>query len=209
MLDTASQQRFARGCAEASLGYATAATAAYSQLASQALDFWCTALSGLVEEKSGDRDAPKPSASPAPCGEMPFGMSLADWTPFPWFDGRRVQAMFNFDTSTPPPVAFLALANAFPLRGSSASWPFAQAMIESGVPRAVAWPAAEANAAALDAADVASNGFRQIVASYHTESGYATAMTGMTPTIGALMLTAGIYMTPLTTISDWPRFFGG
>ena len=208
MLDTALQQRFARRCAEASMGYATAATAAYSQMAVQALDFWCMALSGLVEEQPGERPTTKTYASAAPHSEMPFGMSLADWTPFPWLDGRRVEAMFNFDTSTPPPMAFLALSNAFPLRGSSASWPFAHAMIESGVPRAVAWPAAEANAAALDAADAASKGFRQVIASYHTESGYAGVVRTMTPTLAALMLTVGLSMTPLAA-GDWPRFLGG
>ena len=208
MLDNASQQRFARGCAEAAAGYATAATAAYTDLAAQALDFWCTALSGLTEPEAkravepGAKSSPKADARPMIPAEReqepPFGMALADWCPFPWLDPRRYEAMFQLDIQTPPALAMFALANTMPLRGSSKSWPFAQVMIESGVPRAVAWPAAEANAAALEAADEASNGLRQVIASYHTENGFATAVRSMTPSIAALAVVTSLSLDPLS-----------
>lgn len=205
MLDAASQQRFTRGCTEASVGYATAATAAYTQMASEALDFWCTAFSGFSGDvPAAGSKAPVPPADTAPAAEVPFGLSPDDWSPFPWFDPRRYEAMMSLDTRSPPPVAFMAMANAVPLRGSSTAWPFAHAMIESGMPRTVAWPAAEANAAALDAADAASSGFRQIVASFHTESGYASVVRSLTPSIGAMMLTAGMLTSPLGGSLGWP-----
>jgi hypothetical protein len=208
MFDSASQHRFTRGCAEAAAGYATAATAAYTDLAAQAMDFWCTALSGLCEpETNSETDDHDQNAKARLRGmslvpaerepEPPFGMALADWCAFPWLDPRRYEAMMRFDMSTPPALAMFAVANAVPLRGSSKSWPFAQVMIESGVPRAVAWPAAEANAAALEAADTASNGFRQVMASYHTESGYAIAARSITPSVAALAMTFGLSVNPL------------
>ena len=40
-------------------------------------------------------------------------------------------------------------------RGSPAAWPMAFMMVAAGVPRNVAWPTAEANAAAIEAADIA------------------------------------------------------
>ena len=207
MLDNASQHRFARGCAEAAAGYATAATAAYTDFAAQALDFWCTALSGLTEPEAmpvveaGAEANSKADTKMVPAEreqEPPFGMALADWCPFPWLDPRRYEAMFQLDTQTPPALAMFAFANTMPLRGSSKSWPFAQVMIESGVPRAVAWPAAEANAAALEAADEASNGLRQVIASYHTENGFATAVRSMTPSIAALAVVTSLSLDPLS-----------
>ena len=202
MMDAASQHRFARGCTEAGFGYATAATAAYTQMAAQALDFWCTALSGLHDTAAAS--AAKPVTRTDPAREAPFGLSPADWSPLSWLDPRRYEAMMSLDTTTLPPLAFMAMANTVPLRGSSTSWPFAHAMIESGLPRTVAWPAAEANAAALDAADAASSGFRQVVASFHTESGFASVVHSLTPSIGAMMIAASLAMPPLATAPVWP-----
>jgi hypothetical protein len=176
--DKFAQDRFAQGCTEATLGYAAAATAALTELTLRAFDFWSTALEGLVEQPEADvADAQAPPAAfvSAPDVEPPFGMAMADWCPFPWMDQRRMSSINQIDFSTPPIVAWMAMANAFPLRGTSTSWPFAQLMIESGVPRTIAWPAAEASAAALDAADVATDRTLKVLASYQTEGGYAMA----------------------------------
>lgn len=207
MLDTTSQARFTRGCAESAAGYATAATAAYTNLAVQALDFWCTALSGLADTGDTDPGHEPAGSSPAvtakakdlttsPDSEPAFGLALSDWCAFPWLDPRRYEALFEIDTSTPPVLAMFAFANTMPLRGSSKSWPFAKVMIESGVPRTVAWPAAEANAAALEAADEASKGFRQVLASYHTEGGFANMLRAITPSIAVLAMTLGLSVSP-------------
>ena len=144
-------------------------------------------------------DKPKPTVAQEP----PFGMSLADWSPMSWLDPRRFESLWSLSPTTPPATAMLAMANSVPLRGSSASWGMARVMIDSGVPRAVAWPAAEANAAALDAADAASNGFRTVVASFHTESGYASVARSMTPTLMVLALTLGASLTPLAPMAGW------
>jgi hypothetical protein len=206
MLDVISQQKFTRGCTEAAAGYAAAATAAYTDFASQALDFWCTALSGLgepapVPDDNVDEPAAPKAVTRAP--EPPFGMAMADWSPLHWLDPRRYEAMMQVDFRTPPVLAMLAFANAVPLRGTAKSWPFAQAMIESGVPRAIAWPAAEANAAALEAADVASNGLRQVMASYHTENGFAATVRSATPSLAAIMMTVGLSLNPTAVTSAW------
>src|SRR5690606_5022061 len=61
----------------------------------------------------------------------------------------------------------------FPLEGNPASWPMAYAMMTAGVPRAVALPAAEANVAALDAADAAQTSIDRVFSSYRSDSGFA------------------------------------
>ena len=191
-----------QSCAEAATGYAAAATAAYTEMASHALDFWCTALSGLAETPASDDKSVQRCMSVATT-EPPFGMSAADWNPFVWFDPRRFESLWKLNFLTPPGDAMLAMANGVPLRGTSASWGMAKVMIDSGVPRSVAWPTAEANAAALKAADTASNGLRTIVAQFHTDSGFASVARGMTPTMMALALTVGTAMGPSRLMGNW------
>lgn len=187
-----SHKLITQSCAEASAGYAVAALAAYSECANQMFHFWNTALSGLGEPTEA---VPVPPAKPVE-PELPFGFALSDWNPWGWFDPRRLEALWRLTPMTPPAQAFMAFADTLPMRGNTASRGMAKLMIDSGVPRSVAWPAAEANAAALAAADTASNGFRSVVASYQTESGYATAVRGMTPTMVAVALTMGSNMVP-------------
>lgn len=197
-----SSKTIAQSCAEAATGYAAAATAAYTEMASQALDFWCTALSGLAEP-SAQEDKFRSRTAPAVKSEPAFGLSAADWNPMSWFDPRRFESLWKLDFLTPPGHAMLAVANTVPLRGTSASWGMAKVMIDSGVPRSVAWPAAEANAAALKAADTASNGLRNAVANFHTGSGYASVTRGMTPTMMALAMTFGTAMGPSRLMGNW------
>lgn len=195
-----SSKCIAKSCAEAATGYMAAATAAYTELASCALDFWCTALSGLDETHGKSKPA---EHKPAITAEPPFGFCLTDWTPFALFDPRRFEALWKLDFTTPPALAMMAMANAVPMRGNSASWPMAKVMIDSGVPRSVAWPAAEANAAALKAADTASNGLRRIVANFHSDTGYATAARGMTPTMMAMAMAFGTALGPARLMGNW------
>jgi hypothetical protein len=193
--------RIARGCTEAAIGYATAATAAYTDAASRMLDFWCTALSGLSEcSPSHSQPAPSPARATV---EPPFGLSLADWVPFPFLDPRRFEAFWRMDPMTPPAVAMMAMANACPLRGTSASWGLARVMIDSGVPRAVAWPAAEASAAALDAADAATQGMTKVLAHFHTDSGFASAARSMTPSVVFAAMMAGAQLPAMPLAPSW------
>lgn len=194
-----SSKCIAQSCAEAATGYMAAATAAYTELANCTLDFWSTALSGLCEVEQAK---PQPRACPA--AEPAFGLALADWNPMMWFDPRRFDALWKLDFTTPPATAMLAMANTtLPLRGTSASWPMAKVMIDSGIPRSVAWPAAEANAAALKAADTASNGLRRVIANFHSDSGYASAAQGMTPTMMAMAMTFGTALGPSRMMGNW------
>ena len=64
----------------------------------------------------------------------------------------------------------------------AAAWPMAFMMISSGVPHAVAWPTAEANAAVLDAADAATQSIKKAFASYQTEGGHASSHGTWPPT---------------------------
>jgi hypothetical protein len=188
--------QISRSCTEAALGYAAAATAVYTELACRALDFWGVALSGLVEEPV-EEEAKAVTKRPEVSTEPKFGMSADDWNPLSWFEPRRFEALWKMDATTTPVSAMFTMANAVPLRGPSTSWGMAKVMIDSGVPRSIAWPTAEANAAALDAADAASNGFRKIVASFHTQSGYATSARSMTPSAIVAGLMIGIANGPL------------
>jgi hypothetical protein len=188
--------QISRSCTEAALGYAAAATAVYTEFACRAFDFWGVALSGLVEEPVAEK-AKAVTKGPEVTTEPRFGMSADDWNPLSWLEPRRFEALWKMDATTTPVSAMFAMANAVPLRGTSTSWGMAKVMIDSGVPRSIAWPTAEANAAALDAADAASNGFRRIVASFHTESGYATSARSMTPSAIVAGLMVGIANSPL------------
>jgi hypothetical protein len=97
---------------------------------------------------------------------MPFAPFGFGWPPAP----TQV-------TSSPFPSSvygpFAAWFNMFPMAAPSAAWPMAFMMMASGVPRSVAWPAAEANAAVMDAADAAAASVRKVYSSYHTEGGHS------------------------------------
>ncbi len=200
MLDVASQQKFTRGCSDAGIGYAQAASAAYMQAANHVFDFWCQALGGIAAglDASPRSQNPLPVASKAP--EVPFGFSPADWVPFPFLDCRRVDAVMSVNQSYNPMGVFMALFSAVPLRGMPAAWPFAQVMINAGVPRDVAWPAAEANAAVIGAAEAATQGFQKVFAACQTGSGFASSQLGMTPTMSTLLSSH-----PMMSAAAWPR----
>lgn len=127
----------------ASQGYATAAMAAYLEMMTLGLDMWSAALTGFLEPGA----ALRPIREPEPA----FGLSADDWCGLPWLDPGRVEDWTRLMSSPTPADAFAAFAGLAPLRGSYAAWPAAKSMIDAGVPRSVAWPAAEANAAALHA----------------------------------------------------------
>ena len=81
-----------------------------------------------------------------------------------------------------------------PFAATPASWPMAWMFMASGVPSSVAWPAAEANVAAMEAVDVATVGVRQAFSSYRTDGGHASAQQGW-PAAHLLMLAV---LTPLS-----------
>ncbi|HRN89666.1 hypothetical protein [Hyphomicrobium sp.] len=165
-VDPELSRRFAQSCTTAAFGYARAATAAYAAFATQALDFWAQSAKGL------ERDDYKPSAPYLVTGPRNYRSAM---TPAPMetaipFDFLRFT---NALTASPMFAPVRAWWGLFPLEGDPKSWPMAYAMMTAGVPRAVALPAAEANMAAMEAAEVASTSFDRVFASYRTEGGFA------------------------------------
>jgi hypothetical protein len=189
MVEKQLQERFARHCTDAAFGYATAATAAYAAFADQVLGFWASAL------KSADRAEPRamsaawgwpwPVAQPAAPTRMPF-----PW-PIPQAFAPPVSSFGPTGAAANPFTAWLGM---IPLAAAPAAWPMAWMFMASGVPSSVAWPAAEANVAAMEAADVATVTVRQAFSSYRTDGGHASAQQGW-PAAHLLMLAV---LTPLS-----------
>ena len=180
--------RFARSCTTAAFGYARAASAAYAALANQTLDFWAQAA-GSARQHDDDRSSalgfmtgPRPyrSAFAAPSTEMAMPLDLV-----------RIS---NAWVASPMFAPIRAWWNLFPLQGNPASWPMAYAMMTAGVPRAVALPAAEANVAAMDAAEAASSSIDHMLSSYRSESGFAVAQV----VVSSKALMSAMFLAPLT-----------
>lgn len=200
MLDTELQARFARSCTEAAFGYARAATAAYAAVASQTFEFWANA----AKPSSGRSSVPQAWGSPArTAADYTVALPFGTWPnpaleffkfPNPWTaagaGGAAAQLAFS-------PVA--AWWGMFPLNGNPASWPMAYSLMTAGVPRAVAWPTAEANVAAMEAAEAATDALNSAFATYRSESGYAMAQV-----IAPRQLLAAMMMAPLGASLAFP-----
>jgi hypothetical protein len=148
--------------------------------------------------------APKPRTSPPfsapfPFAQMPFALGQfvppVPFGPFAWPTPRPEAsaafpyafpfAMFPFALfpfgggagagAGAAPSPFQAWFGMFPV--ATPAWPMAFMLMASGMPHAVAWPTAEANAAVIDAADVAAASVRRAFSSYRTDGGHcATAV---------------------------------
>jgi hypothetical protein len=212
MLDPELQQRFARRCADAAFGYQAASTAAYAAFADQVLNFWSGVLQPTAPKLEPDAwrwpvPAPsKPAATPrAPASLFfnPFAWAVPEPpapapAPRPSMVGNPWEAMAQFaeamshalSAMSQMPVRSVAGAGnpmaawltTLPFGSAPAAWPMAFMMMSSGVPHAIAWPTAEANAAVLDAADVARQSMQKVLASYQTEGGYAAGGNVWPPT---------------------------
>jgi hypothetical protein len=164
--------RFAKSCTTAAFGYAKAAQAAYATLADQALDFWSTAARAYTAGATSDSGdlhlvtGPRPyrsavsSAHAVPSTPNDFLKISTDWANSPMFAPAR------------------AWWGLFPLQGNPSSWPMAYAMMSAGVPRAVAMPTAEANVAAMDAAQLAQQSISRTFSSYRSDGGHAVSPMG-------------------------------
>lgn len=168
-VDSELSQRFARSCTTAAFGYARAASAAYAAFANQTLDFWVSAAS-----RSSHHDDHRPSRPYLVTGPRPYrsAMTPAQVETAGPLDFVRMTQAWAASPMFAPVRAWWGL---FPLEGNPASWPMAYAMMTAGVPRAVALPAAEANVAAMDAAEAASTSIDRAFATYRSESGFAVA----------------------------------
>lgn len=187
-------QRFAKSCATAAFGYARAASAAYAALADQTLDFWSRAAGSdarndmqtqRLQLVSGPRPyrsaVTTPVVAAAPATPLDFVRMSNAWAQSPMFAPMR------------------AWWGMFPLEGNPASWPMAYAMMSAGVPRAVAMPTAEANVAAMDAADAASASIDRAFSSYRSESGFAVAQI-----VAPKTWLSALFLAPFTTSIKLP-----
>ncbi len=86
-----------------------------------------------------------------------------------------------------PMAAWLTM---MPFAAPTAAWPMAYVMMSSGVPHAVAWPTAEANAAVLEAADAATRSIKKVFASYQAEGGHAAGGNAWPPLDMLTLMTA-------------------
>jgi hypothetical protein len=116
-------------------------------------------------------------AAPAPRREL----ASVPFLPFAWVvpQGRSAPAPDPFASAN---AAFSAWLGMFPYAAPPAAWPMAFMMMASGVPRSVAWPAAEANIAVMDAAEVATASVQQVLSSYRSDGGHAVARPYWAPT---------------------------
>jgi hypothetical protein len=185
-IDTELSTRFAKSCTTAAFGYARAATAAYAALADQALDFWTQAAKPYAP---ADDDTPRLSLV---AGPRPYRSAVSEASmPVDFVK------MSNAWAASPMFASVRAWWGLFPLEGNPTSWPMAYAMMTAGVPRTVALPAAEANMAAMDAAELVSQSFDRSFSSYRSESGYAVAQIVMPNAwLGALLLTPAVLKFP-------------
>lgn len=169
MFDPQTQARFNQSCTEAFVNYLNASGAAYQAVAQQMLQAWGQSVDAMMEASkvpggmashrmpaasSGGAAAcmmpwaavPNAMTSVNPMASLtPFGMPYGMFSPFaPWLEMMKP-----------------AQANA---------WPMAVGMISFGVPQQVAWPAAKANMAALDAFQVAANSVEKALADYKSSA---------------------------------------
>lgn|SRR5512134_40930 len=175
MLDCSLQARFAKSCSDAAFGYANAASAAYANWASQALEMMAGALRGMEPAPAPRSWYREPPPAPAAAGfPAPTAMSAvpSPWVPFAW------PGLPSPVTPAVPAMAmnpFAAWLDMVSFRGPATAWPMAFMMVAVGVPRNVAYPAAEANASAIEAIEIARKSLEDAFSTYRTDGGHASA----------------------------------
>lgn len=179
-------QRFAKSYTTAAFGYVRAASAAYAALADQTLDFWKKAASSESDDASRPQlvSGPRPYRS-AVSNPDAYSRNTPSAPVIPDF-----VRLSNAWAASPMFAPMRAWWGLFPLEGNPASWPMAYAMMTAGVPRSVALPTAEANVAAMDAAEAAKASIDHAFGTYRSESGFAVAQIVSSPKswLSALML---------------------
>lgn len=160
-------REFAGSSMDAFTGYASAAFAAYADLAGQAFGCWAQAVDAMVPGAQARSWYRHPDQ--ATSRQLSFAWPAPANSPFAFFGmpvaGRTAPAVFN-------PLALWM--NAWPVQGNPASWPLAFALMGMGVSRSVAYPLAQANRAALDAATAAGNAIKDSYSTYRSDGGHAS-----------------------------------
>ena len=203
-------QRIAQCTMQAGFGFATAALVAQANLFGQALDFWSktieTATKPTPAPKSwyrnpNARTSPKPRTSPATASAFAFPFAMLASPPSP----TAPTIAFN------PFAPFAAWMTAWPPQGNPMAWPMAMAMMGAGVPRNVAYPLAEANTAAMDAAATASRVMEDSFSSYRSNGGHASTLVRVSEAGSGSAMSAWVMaMVPLALnfMANWASLFG-
>ena len=203
-------QRIAQCTVQAGFGFATAAFVAQANLFGQALDFWSktieTATKPTPAPKSwyrnpNARTSPKPTTSPATANAFAFPFAMLASPPSP----TAPTIAFN------PFAPFAAWMTAWPPQGNPMAWPMAMAMMGAGVPRNVAYPLAEANTAAMDAAATASRVMEDSFSSYRSNGGHASTLVRVSEAGSGSAMSAWVMaMVPLALnfMANWASLFG-
>jgi hypothetical protein len=235
MLDPQLQARFAKSCGDAAMGYAIAATSAYTDIFSRWCDFWLDALrpasdSGSTSASSSTatttttastgrlKGFAQPCAFSAPAFSFPEVSpvnAMAAWTPWlskTWGSNPWAAAMPNpwavFGNTPSPMTPFNTWMEMLQGRGSARAMPMAFAMISCGVPSGVAWPTAEANMAALDAAQAAKDSVDTAFSSYHRSGGGHASTPVLTSTAAApVTMMLGVAPIGFDLLSMWLPFW--
>lgn len=169
MHPTEASMKLARLSGEATANYASAAFAAYAEMAAQGMSMWLGAIDAMVPKAT----EPEPRSwyrtpDQRRAGATPFR--------YPYGTAGRSAASYRAPLPFANPYEFWqSWMRMWPLQGPPASWPMAYMMIHSGLPRDVAYPAAAANVAVMEAVGTASQLAVETFASYHSDSGYASA----------------------------------
>ncbi len=130
------QERIAQSATDAAFGYFSATTAAYTHVFGECMRAWAGSIDAQSEKKQKPKSwyQPPPPAMRDPSAPTAMPFTNPAFTN-PWM-------ATGWQTSQEVPTAFSAL-------------PMAMAMITAGMPRTVAWPLAEANAATQDLSTLA------------------------------------------------------
>lgn len=170
------QARFTQSCLDAAFGYSQASMAACAFAVSQNLEFMANAMRATSEAVAAQSTPVRPRAPATPAiPATPFDLWLkasAEWTDAMF---SPMQSSYTYRGSPLPLAPFKLWLDMIPLNARPSSWPMAYAWVAAGVPGAVAWPAAKANAAALDAAEAVVQSLDEGFANYRSDSGYAVA----------------------------------
>ncbi len=186
MHNTDLQSRFAKSYLDAMHGYMNASAAASNAVMGNVFDFWATAAKTMA---SGKPPAPAPAMLPM----MPWGFPMMAPTAMPFWS----QPTANPAANVMMPFEFWMSMT--PFGRSPVVLQMAYGMMAFGVPRDVAMPTAEANAAAFDAAEIAVGPFQNAFSSYRSDGGHATAQIKFLQRMAAMVM-----LSPLGAAAAWP-----
>lgn len=170
MFDQDAQSRFNKNCADAAIGYTEAAMSFYGALVNQSIAFWSEAAKATTEP------ATRPNRTTAAAGQVAPSIPTAFWNPAAfWMSAFAAPTICGVPSApTPLPTPF-QMWWTMPFAAQPAAWPMAYQLMASGIPHNIAWPAAQANIATLDAVNTATQSLNQTWSSYRSDSGYAVA----------------------------------